>query len=299
MVAECGGLKGQRVDDVIIGCAMPEAEQGLNVARIATLLAGLPDSVPGVTVNRFCASGVQSIAMAADRIRLGEADILIAGGVESGRSRRAPTIVGLLRQHELSGRDDTVGLDPGDVDAGVHRSAVIGTTVPDGRVLAGRQITVDQSIYEPPATQRQAKIDLDKSKRAYDQAVGEHELKPFSHPRVELPEEEPLAGAEFTGEFDLTLRPDVELGEYKGLEVESALTPVTDEEVEAAEDALAGEQGVDDQAHDDAERHEHEDRHPADRTRHRGILPGEGEGAPSARRRPGRGATVRSRAACG
>ncbi|MET0070348.1 MAG: acetyl-CoA C-acyltransferase [Candidatus Thiodiazotropha sp.] len=83
VVSDSGGLQGEQIDDVIIGCAMPEAEQGLNVARIATLLAGLPDSVPGVTVNRFCASGLQSIAMAADRIRLGEADIVIAGGVES------------------------------------------------------------------------------------------------------------------------------------------------------------------------------------------------------------------------
>lgn len=83
VVNDCGGLKGQSVDDVIIGCAMPEAEQGLNIARIVTLMADLPESVPGFTVNRFCASGLQSIASAADRIRLGEADIIIAGGVES------------------------------------------------------------------------------------------------------------------------------------------------------------------------------------------------------------------------
>ncbi len=83
VITDCGGLEGQQVDDVIIGCAMPEAEQGLNIARIAALMSGLPDSVPGVTVNRFCASGIQSIAMAADRIRLGEADIMIAGGTES------------------------------------------------------------------------------------------------------------------------------------------------------------------------------------------------------------------------
>jgi acetyl-CoA acyltransferase len=72
-----------RIEDVIVGCAMPEAEQGLNVARIGLLLAGLPDSVPGVTVNRFCASGLQAVAMAADRIKLGEADLMIAAGTES------------------------------------------------------------------------------------------------------------------------------------------------------------------------------------------------------------------------
>src|SRR5215218_6399967 len=71
------------VDDVILGCAMPEAESGMNVARIAALRSGLPDIVPGVTINRFCSSGLQSIAMAADRIRAGSAQIIIAGGTES------------------------------------------------------------------------------------------------------------------------------------------------------------------------------------------------------------------------
>jgi acetyl-CoA acyltransferase len=72
-----------RIGDVIIGCAMPEAEQGMNVARIAALLAGLPHSVPAMTINRFCSSGLQAVALAADRIRLGEADLMIGGGTES------------------------------------------------------------------------------------------------------------------------------------------------------------------------------------------------------------------------
>ena len=71
------------IEDVVLGCAMPEAESGMNMARIAALRAGLPHSVPGVTVNRFCSSGLQAIAMAADRIRAGSAEILIAGGAES------------------------------------------------------------------------------------------------------------------------------------------------------------------------------------------------------------------------
>jgi len=76
-------LDPKAIEDAIIGCAMPEGEQGLNVARIAALLAGLPNSVGGVTVNRFCASGLTALQMAADRIRVGEADVMVAGGCES------------------------------------------------------------------------------------------------------------------------------------------------------------------------------------------------------------------------
>jgi len=82
-IARCPGLDPIDIADVIVGTAMPEAEQGMNIARLSSLLAGLPDAVPGVTINRFCASGLQAVAWAADRIRLGEADVMIAGGVES------------------------------------------------------------------------------------------------------------------------------------------------------------------------------------------------------------------------
>jgi acetyl-CoA acyltransferase len=83
VMGQCPSLDPAAVGDVIAGCAMPEAEQGMNVARIALLLAGLPNSVPGLTVNRFCSSGLQAVAFAADRIRLGEADVMIAAGTES------------------------------------------------------------------------------------------------------------------------------------------------------------------------------------------------------------------------
>ncbi|PJA57551.1 MAG: acetyl-CoA C-acyltransferase [Rhodocyclales bacterium CG_4_9_14_3_um_filter_68_10] len=83
VMARAPGLDPKLVGDVIVGCAMPEAEQGMNVARIGLLLAGLPNNVPGMTINRFCSSGVQSVALAADRIRLGEADVMLAGGTES------------------------------------------------------------------------------------------------------------------------------------------------------------------------------------------------------------------------
>ncbi len=77
------GLAADEVEDVIIGCAFPEAEQGMNMARVAALRAGLPYTVPGQTVNRFCSSGLQTIAMAAERIMAGFADVIIAGGAES------------------------------------------------------------------------------------------------------------------------------------------------------------------------------------------------------------------------
>jgi acetyl-CoA acyltransferase len=83
VVARAKGLEPAAIDDVILGCAMPEAEQGLNVARIASLRAGLPVSASAFTVNRFCASGLEAIALGADRIRSGAADVIIAGGTES------------------------------------------------------------------------------------------------------------------------------------------------------------------------------------------------------------------------
>ncbi len=76
-------LDPKLIEDAIVGCAFPEAEQGLNIARMAVLMAGLPNTVGGVTVNRYCASGITAVAMAADRIRVGQAQVMIAAGVES------------------------------------------------------------------------------------------------------------------------------------------------------------------------------------------------------------------------
>jgi len=82
-LSQVPNLDPKLIEDAIVGCSFPEAEQGMNVARIGVLLAGLPNTVPGVTVNRFCASGLQAVAQAADRIRLGDADLMIGGGTES------------------------------------------------------------------------------------------------------------------------------------------------------------------------------------------------------------------------
>ncbi|MNK34662.1 3-ketoacyl-CoA thiolase [compost metagenome] len=83
VIERAPGLRKEDVEDVIIGCAMPEGEQGLNFARIMSLYAGYPNTVPALTINRFCSSGLQSIAFAAERIMLGNADVMVAGGVES------------------------------------------------------------------------------------------------------------------------------------------------------------------------------------------------------------------------
>ncbi|MDA8453532.1 acetyl-CoA C-acyltransferase [Acidovorax sp. GBBC 3334] len=82
-LAQVPGLDPAAIEDIVCGCAIPEAQQGLNVARIAAVLAGLPTGVGGITVNRFCASGLSAVQMAADRIRVGEAEVMIAAGVES------------------------------------------------------------------------------------------------------------------------------------------------------------------------------------------------------------------------
>ena len=82
-IARAKGLDPADVEDVVLGCAMPEGEQGNNVARLIALHAGLPDTVPAITVNRFCSSGLQTIAQAAERVMVGAADVVVAGGVET------------------------------------------------------------------------------------------------------------------------------------------------------------------------------------------------------------------------
>src|SRR6202034_1304002 len=82
-LARVPGLDAKEIDDVILGCAMPEGEQGMNVARIAALRAGLPVETSAMTINRFCSSGLQAVALAAERIRGGSADAIVAGGTEA------------------------------------------------------------------------------------------------------------------------------------------------------------------------------------------------------------------------
>src|SRR5215831_19442500 len=95
-----------RIEDVVVGCAMPEYEQGFNVARIGLLLAGLPVSVSGMTINRFCSSGLNAVSVAADRIRTGEADVMIAAGTES--MSMIPLLANIRPNSEVFTRDENV-----------------------------------------------------------------------------------------------------------------------------------------------------------------------------------------------
>ncbi|MFO1284144.1 MAG: acetyl-CoA C-acyltransferase [Burkholderiales bacterium] len=108
VLARAPSLDPAAVDDVIVGCAMPEYEQGMNVARIGVLLAGLPNTVAGMTVNRFCSSGLNAVSIAADRIRTGEADVLIAAGTES--MSMIPMLGRLSLNPEVFARDENLGI---------------------------------------------------------------------------------------------------------------------------------------------------------------------------------------------
>jgi acetyl-CoA acyltransferase len=107
-LAQVPQIEPVRVEDVIVGCAMPEGEQGMNVARIGLLLAGLPNSVAGMTINRFCSSGLNAVSIAADRIRTGEADIMIAAGTES--MSMIPLMGGLKPNIDVFARDEDLGI---------------------------------------------------------------------------------------------------------------------------------------------------------------------------------------------
>jgi acetyl-CoA acyltransferase len=108
VLAQVPAIAPSRVEDVIVGCAMPEYEQGMNVARIGLLLAGLPAGVAGMTVNRFCSSGLNAVSIAADRIRVGEADIMIAGGTES--MSMIPMLGRLAINERVFAGDETIGI---------------------------------------------------------------------------------------------------------------------------------------------------------------------------------------------
>jgi acetyl-CoA acyltransferase len=108
VTAAVPSLPKDRIEDVIVGCAIPEFEQGMNVARIGLLIAGLPSSVAGMTINRFCSSGLNAVSIAADRIRTGEADVMIAAGTES--MSMIPMLGRLAMNAEVFSKDENLGI---------------------------------------------------------------------------------------------------------------------------------------------------------------------------------------------
>ncbi|MBK9115594.1 MAG: acetyl-CoA C-acyltransferase [Betaproteobacteria bacterium] len=108
VLAQAPAIDPKRIEDVIVGCAMPEYEQGMNVARIGLLLAGLPNTVAGMTINRFCSSGLNAVSIAADRIRTGEADVMIAAGTES--MSMIPMLGRIAMNEAVFARDENLGI---------------------------------------------------------------------------------------------------------------------------------------------------------------------------------------------
>jgi len=108
VLAQVPAIEPNRIDDVIVGCAMPEYEQGMNVARIGVLLAGLPSTVAGMTIYRFCSSGLNAVSIAADRIRTGEVDVMIAAGTES--MSMIPMLGRLAMNADVFTRDENLGI---------------------------------------------------------------------------------------------------------------------------------------------------------------------------------------------
>src|SRR5579862_1788141 len=171
-----GGVAPEEVEDVILGCATPEAEQGLNVARVAALRAGLPQSVPGLTLNRFCASGLEAIATAAAKIATGQAEVIIAGGTESmslvpfmGPTMRPnPTLMeqapdtylsmglsveGVAREYGITReRADALSLESHQKaiaaqDAGRFDAEIVPVTV-TAQEVEGDRVTVRESVFD-------------------------------------------------------------------------------------------------------------------------------------------------------
>lgn len=193
------GVRPEDIDDVVLGCAMPEAEQGLNVARIASLRAGLPVTASAVTVNRFCASGLQAIAAAADRIRVGEARAVVAGGTESmslvpmGGHKVSPN-PGLVQSYpdvylttglvaENHARESGISREAQDAFAlRSHQRAV--AAVDAGR-FAGEIVPVDVTFAEPsPAgvpAMRTVRVQHDEGPRRETSLAALASLKPAFH----------------------------------------------------------------------------------------------------------------------
>jgi acetyl-CoA acyltransferase len=192
-------LSPDQIEDVILGCAYPEAEQGHNLARIAVFRSGLPDSIPGVTINRFCSSGLQAIAMAAERIMVGSADVILAGGAES--MSLVPTPGARLAPNPyLAELHPDVYLNMGLTAENVARKYNVSREDADAFALASHQkalaairegrfkeeivpLEVTRTVSENGTGSRTTKIvfDLDEGPRADTSLAALAKLKPVFH----------------------------------------------------------------------------------------------------------------------
>jgi len=189
------GLAPEDVDDVIVGCAFPEGSQGMNMARVAALRAGLPDTVPGMTVNRFCSSGLQTIALAADRIQAGHAGVILAGGSESmsqvpmGGERYLPhpelvvdhpeTYLGMgITAEVVAERYEVSGDDQNDFAYESHRKALDAQEA--GR-FDDELVPVDVAVREPGpdgVREHRRTVDRDEGPRADTSVEALRKLRP-------------------------------------------------------------------------------------------------------------------------
>ncbi len=191
------GLKPEQVDDVILGCAMPEGEQGMNVARIASELAGLPDSVPGMTINRFCSSGVQSIAQAAQAIISGQVEVVIAGGTESmsmipmgGNKLSANPELMEMHPEVYSSMGATAenvaakfGVSRAEQDEFAFKSQRKATEATEKGILADEIMPVTVTVFDDEGKARQVTVSKDTIIRPETTLEGLTKLKPAFNPK--------------------------------------------------------------------------------------------------------------------
>jgi acetyl-CoA acyltransferase len=196
-LARVPGLKPDQIDDVILGCAMPEGEQGMNVARIASELAGLPDSVPGMTINRFCSSGVQSIAQAAQSIIAGQYEVAIAGGTESmtmipmgGNKLSANPELMEIHPEVYTSMGATAenvaakfGVSRADQDAFAYQSQRKASEATEKGILADEIVPVTVTVFDDEGKGRKVTVSKDTIIRPDTTLEGLAKLKPAFNPK--------------------------------------------------------------------------------------------------------------------
>jgi acetyl-CoA acyltransferase len=191
------GLRPEAVEDVILGCAMPEAEQGMNVARLASVLAGLPNEVPGMTINRFCSSGSQSIALAAQAIRGGQYQVAVAGGTESMTmipmgGNKVSANPELMEQHpeiytSMGATAENVaarfGISRADQDQFAYESQRRAATAWEQGKLKDEVFAVTTTVYDEQGKPQQVTVNRDTILRPETTLEGLTKLKPAFNPK--------------------------------------------------------------------------------------------------------------------